>query len=240
MVLAGTIFAQKKEKSTQLIEKGKQLYNEGKYNQAIKALLQSVNKIPNSEAFLYIGKCCFQMKDTCTGCKYLSSAFKQGATDDVNEYFNQVCFHRTRIHDTVSYVQQRFLEYSYSIIEYSPCLNMSYQKMYDSSGNILDSVCIIMPEFYGGDEARNQFLAKYIIYPKNATENGIQGTVYVSFIVDSNGKISEIKILSGIGGGCDEEVIRVVKLMPKWKPGTANGKPVKIIFHMPVYFKLQG
>ncbi len=169
LVLAGTSFAQKKEKATQLIEKGKQLYKEGKYNQAINAFLQSVNKKPNSEAYLYIGKCCFLLKDTCSGCRYLSCAFKPGATEDVNEYFNQVCFHRTRIHDTVSDVQQRFQEYSYSIIEYSPCLNLSYQKMYDSSGNILDSVCIIMPEYYGGEEARNQSLAKNILYPKNAT-----------------------------------------------------------------------
>ncbi len=96
-----------------------------------------------------------------------------------------------------------------------------------------------MPYFPGGEAERNKFLSDNITYPQQATENGIQGTVYTSFIVDSNGKIEDAKILRGIGGGCDEEALRVVKLMPRWKPGKQSGKPVRVLFNMPVYFKLQ-
>jgi len=97
-----------------------------------------------------------------------------------------------------------------------------------------------MPSFPGGDSERNKFLAENIQYPQQATENGIQGTVYVSFVVDSKGNVTDVKILRGIGGGCDEEALRVVRMMPKWHPGKQNGKQVRVLFNMPIYFKLQG
>jgi len=97
-----------------------------------------------------------------------------------------------------------------------------------------------MPSYPGGEVERNKFLATNIVYPQQATENGIQGTVYVSFVVDSKGNVTDVKILRGIGGGCDEEALRVVKMMPKWHPGKQNGKQVRVLFNMPIYFKLQG
>jgi protein TonB len=97
-----------------------------------------------------------------------------------------------------------------------------------------------MPAFPGGEAERNKFLATNIVYPQQATENGIQGTVYVSFVVDSKGNVTDVKVLRGIGGGCDEEALRVVKMMPQWHPGKQNGKQVRVLFNMPIYFKLQG
>lgn len=97
-----------------------------------------------------------------------------------------------------------------------------------------------MPSFPGGETERNAFLAKNIVYPQQATENGIQGTVYVSFVVNSKGNVTDVKVLRGIGGGCDEEAVRVVKMMPQWHPGKQNGKQVRVLFNMPIYFKLQG
>jgi periplasmic protein TonB len=97
-----------------------------------------------------------------------------------------------------------------------------------------------MPSFPGGETERNKFLAENIQYPQQATENGIQGTVYVSFVVDSKGNVTDVKVLRGIGGGCDEEALRVVKMMPQWRPGKQNGKTVRVLFNMPIYFKLQG
>jgi len=97
-----------------------------------------------------------------------------------------------------------------------------------------------MPSFPGGEDARNKFLAENIKYPQQASENGIQGTVYVSFVVDSKGNVTDVKVLRGIGGGCDEEAIRVVRSMPQWHPGKQNGKQVRVLFNMPIYFRLQG
>ncbi len=96
-----------------------------------------------------------------------------------------------------------------------------------------------MPSFPGGDAARKKYLSGKLKYPVQASENGIQGAVFVSFVVKTDGSLANIKILHGIGGGCDEEALRVVKLMPRWKPGRQNGKSVRTLINMPVYFKLQ-
>lgn len=96
-----------------------------------------------------------------------------------------------------------------------------------------------MPSYPGGDVDRQKFLAGALQYPIKAVENGIQGTVYVQFVVDSKGNITDAKIMRGIGGGCDEEALRVVKMMPQWHPGKQNGKNVRVLYNMSVSFKLQ-
>jgi len=97
-----------------------------------------------------------------------------------------------------------------------------------------------MPSFPGGDAARMKFLQENIKYPQMARESGIQGTVYVTFVVEPNGTVSDVRVLRGIGGGCDEEAIRVIKSMPRWEPGKQRGKPVRVQFNMPIKFTLQG
>jgi protein TonB len=97
-----------------------------------------------------------------------------------------------------------------------------------------------MPFYPGGDTERIKFLAANIQYPQQASELGIQGTVYLQFVVDSNGNITDVKIMRGIGGGCEEEALRVVAKMPQWHPGKQNGKAVRVLYTMPVSFKLQG
>lgn len=96
----------------------------------------------------------------------------------------------------------------------------------------------VHPQYPGGDEARIKFIQENLKYPVSAKEAGIQGNVYVTFIVEKDGSLSNVKILRGIGSGCDEEVIRVVKLMPAWLPGTQSGKPVRVQFNLPIKFKL--
>jgi protein TonB len=96
----------------------------------------------------------------------------------------------------------------------------------------------IMPSFPGGDEERQKFLYDHIVYPQGAAENGIEGTVYIQFIVDTKGNITDVKILRGIGQGCDEEVLRVVKMMPQWNPGRQNGRNVRVLYNMAISFKL--
>jgi periplasmic protein TonB len=97
-----------------------------------------------------------------------------------------------------------------------------------------------MPEFPGGDEARIKFFNKNLRYPPMARESGIQGTVYLTFVVSKTGQISNVQVIRGIGGGCDEEAIRVLQLMPNWIPGRQNGKPVPVQFSLPLRFTLSG
>ena len=96
-----------------------------------------------------------------------------------------------------------------------------------------------MPAYPGGDQKLMEYVAKNIKYPQIARETGIQGRVFVGFVVEPDGSVSNVKVLRGIGGGCDEEAVRVVKSMPKWKPGKQRGKAVRVSYMLPVNFKLQ-
>jgi protein TonB len=97
----------------------------------------------------------------------------------------------------------------------------------------------VLPAFPGGEDAMLKYLSKYIRYPDTAREYSITGRVYVSFVIDENGKVTEIKIMRGLGYGTEEEVVRVVGKMPDWTPGKYNGRSVKTAFIMPVLFSLK-
>ena len=94
------------------------------------------------------------------------------------------------------------------------------------------------PEYPGGTEAMYKFLRDNIHYPAKAKEEGVEGRVYVAFVVEADGRLSDIKVLRGIGGGCDEEAVRVVEAMPRWKPGRHHDKAVRVQYYLPIVFKL--
>jgi TonB family protein len=105
----------------------------------------------------------------------------------------------------------------------------------DSIYQIVDE----MPQFPGGEKAMMEYVAKNVKYPQEAKDKEIQGRVFVSFVIEKDGSVNEVKVLRSIGGGCDEEAVRVVKAMPKWKPGKQDGKPVRVSYMMPFFFKLE-
>jgi TonB family protein len=97
----------------------------------------------------------------------------------------------------------------------------------------------VYPSYPGGPGEMHKFLYANFSYPTEAKEKGIQGRLYVSFLVNTDGSISDIKVVRGLGYGCDEEAIRLVKLMPKWTPGYAkDGTPLKVKQNLPISFKL--
>ena len=100
------------------------------------------------------------------------------------------------------------------------------------------SVCEVMPEFPGGTEKFMEYLSGNIKYPEEAKEKGINGRVFINFVVEKDGSVTNVQVMKGIGGGCDDEAVRVVKAMPKWKPGMQDGKPVRVSYILPVTFKL--
>lgn len=110
-----------------------------------------------------------------------------------------------------------------------------------NSGNKIEETFIVveeMPEFPGGSKAMMQFLKDNITYPKQAVKDSVQGTVYINFIVEADGRISHARVLRGIGTECDKEALRVVNLMPAWKPGKQRGKNVRVGYNLPIKFKL--
>lgn len=95
------------------------------------------------------------------------------------------------------------------------------------------------PQFPGGMEALVMYVCMNVEYPETARSEGIEGKVYVSFVIDKDGSITDIKLLRDIGGGCGEAVVKMLRSMPRWKPGMAGGKPVRVQFNLPVNFSLR-
>jgi TonB family protein len=95
-----------------------------------------------------------------------------------------------------------------------------------------------MPEFKGGEGALMKFISTNIKYPINARNENIEGRVIVSFVVTFEGKVTDLKVLRDIGGGCGDEALRVLKLSPDWKPGKQNGRPVNTKMVVPINFHL--
>ena len=119
--------------------------------------------------------------------------------------------------------------------------NITENKVSNSSQKPIELFTVVeeQPCYPGGDDARILYLQNNIRYPEEAKELGIQGKVFVTFVVETDGSLTDIKVLRGIGGGCDEEAIRVIKNMPKWIPGKQRGVQVRVQFNLPINFKLQ-
>jgi len=96
-----------------------------------------------------------------------------------------------------------------------------------------------MPEFPGGNTALQTYIANAIKYPVIAQENGVQGRVYISFVVNPKGLVEQVKVVRGVDPNLDKEAIRVIESLPAWKPGKQRGKPVKVSFTVPINFVLQ-
>ena len=95
------------------------------------------------------------------------------------------------------------------------------------------------PEFPGGLDGLRTFLGKNLNYPRMAASSGVSGRVYVSFVVNTDGSLTDIQVLKGIGFGCDEEAIRVMQKMPHWKPGKQSGRAVRVKYNLPISFTLE-
>ena len=95
-----------------------------------------------------------------------------------------------------------------------------------------------MPEFVGGLDALARYLGDNIVYPKEAAANKVTGTVFVGFIVNADGSVSDAQVLKGVGSGCNEEALRVVQNMPRWQPGRQSGQPVAVRYSLPIRFVL--
>lgn len=106
------------------------------------------------------------------------------------------------------------------------------------NGNDVLMAAEVNPAFPGGMDAWTKFIESNLRYPSQAAENNIQGKVFISFVVEKDGRISDVKIIKGVGYGCDEEAMRVIKKSPRWNPGMQNGRPVRVRYQMPISYSL--
>ncbi len=117
--------------------------------------------------------------------------------------------------------------------------NLCAQKTDSISEETIYSFVELNPEWKEGKEALYAYLSANLHYPKEALQNCISGKIYLQLIIEKDGSINpDVKLLKGIGYGCDEEAIRVVKNMPAWNPGKQNGEPLRVYFNLPLKFEI--
>lgn len=121
------------------------------------------------------------------------------------------------------------------IVDFS---NMVFEEETRDEGEIF-MIVEEMPEFPGGTEALQRYLAQSVRFPVIAQENGIQGRVYIQFVINQNGEVTNATILRGVDPSLDREALRVVEAMPKWKPGKQRNRPVRVSYTVPINFVLQ-
>ena len=115
------------------------------------------------------------------------------------------------------------------------------QKVVEEDNSVVSFAAVEkLPAFPGGEAAFGKYLSNNIRYPPVAKENNTQGRVIVSFVVEKDGNLTDIKVLRDIGGGCGAEAIRVLQKSPAWTPGIQNGKKVRVAYTMPINFTLAG
>jgi len=123
-----------------------------------------------------------------------------------------------------------------TVIEVAPVIQ---QKKEEEEESQVFFIVEDMPEFPGGEAALRKFIANSVNYPVIAQENGIQGKVYVNFVVDTHGNVTNAKIARGVDPSLDKEALRVINNLPKWKPGMQRGKAVRVSYTVPISFVLQ-
>ena len=248
ILLSATIFGQTKN-SDNNFNLGVAAFEAGNYEKAAAYFTESLNELPTTNCMVNRAITYYYLGDTCKFCGDLERAYY---LDDSTaaRLFKENCS-VTRIINKIPdsllkiYPKAKYIEISHTKCDpdsSATLFSRDAERTWSEEISIAekDTYVIVeeMPAFPGGDKALRQFVSNNLIYPIKAREAGIQGTVYVTFIVDKKGYIRNIKIIRGIGGGCDEEAVRVVKLMPKWNPGTQNGKPVNVKFNLPLNYSI--
>ncbi len=208
-----------------------------KYKEAISFLTLSIEENPTADAFYNRAVSFINLGDSCNFCNDLQNASMYN-DDEAQAYFERNCLITDTIKATADSIFEAFPGYSFTLFSRTICYEDSIYTQRNAKGEIIASVFETFPEYPGGDDARSRFLVNNVKYPADAMKDRIQGTVYLSFYIETNGKINDIKIRRSPSDILSEEAIRVVKLMPAWKPGTRKGKPVRVRFNMPLKFTL--
>jgi len=225
--------------SIQNYQLGTKALEDKRYQDAISFLTLSIEEKPTANSYFNRSVAYYYLGDSCKFCLDLHNA-SMLLDEESEKLYSKKCTFSDTVKLAVDSIYEEFPGYSYTRRTFSKCAEEASCFHYNQKGQPIMSIYVVLPEFPGGENARNMFMANNIVYPEKATRNGIQGIVYISFYVDTDGTIADIKVLLSPSDILSNEAIKVVKMMPKWKPGTRKGKPFKVLFNMPVSFILQG
>lgn len=215
----------KKESVTELNNKGVEMMLNGNISGAGSFYDNAIKKDEgNKDAYYNRGIVSWVMNDTVAACRDWSAVLALGDTATF-KLLDSKCHGSMIVGDEVIPKSK----YRKIFSETDP-RKLSAQS---GAGVYVDE----MPQYPGGQNALMEYLFKSVVVPEKAKQKNISGTVYINFIVSSKGKILFPYVIRGIGYGCDEEALRVIKKMPAWKPGKLKGKPVLVRYSLPVKFR---
>ena len=251
--LAG--FGQIPKKVEKLNDIGLKQLEAKEYDQAIATFTESINLHPGKEAHYYraIAYYNLQVMDEFMPeyCKDMQQASYHSYKNS-RQLLNSECFIIDTVYVDINNEKSDSSKYEYMKVSRTNKQNGEFQlSVYNRDPKIIFGYHVVdndtiyhalpgkMPEYPGGEEAMVAYLAKNIKYPVFARKNGISGNVFITFVVDETGEVKNVKMLRGIGGGCDEEAVRVVNLMPSWSPGYYNNRAVPVQYNLPIRFSLR-
>ncbi|MEP7263347.1 MAG: energy transducer TonB [Bacteroidota bacterium] len=206
--------------------KGTELILQGNLSAADKFYDSELKKDEgNVEAYFGRGVVHLALNDTLNACRDWSAVLALG--------------------DTATYKLLESHCHGNMLVEDDVIPKSTYKQMFSmerSDGKVLSdatkarTIVEVMPQFQGGDAELLKYISSNLKMPQEAIKKNIHGTVYVNFIISSKGNILFPYVVRGIGGGCDEEALRIIKNMPRWKPGMQKGKNVLVRYNLPVKF----
>lgn len=262
LILISTFVFSQSEEAEKNYELGTKALESKKYEKAVSFLTLSIDEFPSANAYYNRAIAYYYLGDSCNFCnglvdaasyndkgaeilyreKCMYTTIDKNVPDSLKDCYPPITHLLIERHkcfpDTSIYSVQDFEEYKITkLLSEFKCLSEE-----EFNANVENEVYTLvekMPEFPGGMGELMKFLATNIRYPAQAKNAGIQGRVFINFVVETDGSIKDVTVLRGIGGGCDEEAVRVVSMMPKWVPGRQKGKEVRVSYNLPVKFSLE-
>ncbi len=236
-------------------------YKKKDFKKADSLFTQMASTYPSADVYYNLGLTKWNLGDSCLACSawYKAKSMGDYASYELLEkrctrkdsvvYNGGLYYSKVKTTKCVEEIDYRFYKYAVqgekdTIVILLDDVSLTMDDLLNPALPVekymggLDIKPEVAPEFRGGQEALLNYLANNIKYPQIARESNIQGIVYVSFVVRPDGKVTQVRLERGIGGGCDEESIRVVSEMPDWKPGMDKGKPVYSLFNIPIRYIL--
>lgn len=227
-----TFIELEKEKSFSILSAFAYL-NLGETEKAEQTLNGLLCKSPNDKTVLYDAACLYaRLGDEDKAIAFLENAFTNGLLE-MNELKTDSDLDPIRENETY---KELIAHYDSLFVETNHLPELIYSQVKDSRAiPEVDE----MPQFPGGESELLRYVAENVKYPNEARKKNISGRVFVQFVIEPDGSVSNIQILRGIGSICDQEAYRVVQSMPKWKPGKKDGKKVRVEYVLPINFKLR-
>lgn len=243
-----------------LMKKAKKAYVKKDYKNAESYYFSALEIYPSSETYEQLSRISFNLGDTCEFCSRAYDAIGFG-NKEIIENYAKICKDTIKFADSLdchffceksrdcqrNYYQHFYIKNRDTVITSFYIIDTNYNvimKSFDkfpslntSLNNFVFLKTDTYPKFASEDNGWG-FIKNKLIYPSSAKERGVQGTVFITFIIDEDGNIQNIKLLHGVDKALDDEALRVVKFMPKWIPGRYNSHPVKVQYNLPIRFVL--